>query len=248
MIELIRHVVELLRRALLEPDDSGQRVLDRDRIDVREQRRDGRGRLRVREDLDAVADVGRGHRLAVVPPRARIQRIRDRQRVGRPRPALGEPRRKSLVARRRQFLRDVGEVVEDQVDDRRADPLGDERRKDGRRVAGRREDEGASGRSPPDAPDLDPPSFDVHAAKRVSTRIARTRRGAGGRMSIRVRGAEKRKDTRDASVGGRRAKTITHSSPPRPRIVRILDDESRGTGTQLVVDFQAARLEGLRAP
>ena len=96
--QLIGHIVELLRRALLEPHDGRQRVAHRDRIDVRERRRRRRPDFWIGEDLEAVANVGGRHRLAVMPPRTRIDREGDRQRVGRPGPLLREARRKSLVA------------------------------------------------------------------------------------------------------------------------------------------------------
>ena len=108
---------------------------------------DRRPDLGIGEHLEAVPHVARGDGLAVVPARARVEREGDRQRVRRPRPLLGEPRREPLVADRLQFGVDLGEAVEDQILNQPAGRLVDERRKevvassaggDDQRPAGRR--------------------------------------------------------------------------------------------------------------
>src|SRR6185437_6187547 len=88
--QLVGEVVELFRLALLEPGDRGQRVAYSDRIDIREQRSGRRSDLGIGIDLEAVPHVARPDRLAVMPPRPRIEREGDRQRVAGPGPALGE--------------------------------------------------------------------------------------------------------------------------------------------------------------
>jgi hypothetical protein len=76
-VQLVDHIVELLRPVLLVPDHRRQRVSHRNRIDVRNLGR--RSHLWIREQAIAEANVARANRLAIVPPGAWVDMERDRQ-------------------------------------------------------------------------------------------------------------------------------------------------------------------------
>src|SRR4051812_21175904 len=115
--QLVGRVVELLRRARMEPEDGRRGVRCADRIDVGDDGSGGRAKCGILGASYGEAHVVGANWLSVVPPGVRVEMERDAQRILRPGPAIGQPRCKAPITDDVERVANVREPVVDQVDD-----------------------------------------------------------------------------------------------------------------------------------